>query len=536
MSVYGYRRGSIFWALTLIGVGVIFLYNNFNPAIRPWHIIAKFWPVLIIFWGLSKLVDYLQAQSHPETTPPPLFSASEVILLILILLMGTLLSKVVLNPWRHWPEAMGIQMDEDFGDLFLDSYTYTETLSQPVKTPVRLLVVNRRGNVEIRGSSQDTIDAVVKESIRAENQEAAAQVNQQLKFSIVEEAGHYVFQSNLDSISPGQAGEGMVVSRSVKLDLVLRVPKNTAAEITAERGDILVDGLSGDQNLTGQRGDVRVSNIEGLVRVHKSRGATSVRNVKGNVEVDGRGEDMEVAGVSGTVSVNGEFSGSVQFSELAQNTRFASSRTDMTVQNLTGRLNMELGSLDASGIGGPIEISTRQKDISLEDFRHAVKISNTNGDVLLRTQTPLRQPVDVDLKRGKIDLTLPAACNFQVDASSHHGEVDCDFSAPGLVVSKEGPTPSIKGTYGKGGPAIRLQTTYGAVRLLRLGEHPAPLVVPKPPKPETPPQPDQAGRVSARRENPPWEESFVRAVWMANREVVENVARPAWNALQAWGR
>ena len=94
----GFRRGSIFWALTLIGVGAIFLWQNFNPSIHPWQVIAKFWPVLIIFWGISKLVNYIQAQAHPETVPPPLFTASEAVLLVLILALGTLVSKIVLRP------------------------------------------------------------------------------------------------------------------------------------------------------------------------------------------------------------------------------------------------------------------------------------------------------------------------------------------------------------------------------------------------------------------------------------------------------
>src|SRR6516165_536689 len=98
MSVYAYRRGSIFWALTLITVGGLFLYQNFNPVVHPWQILAKFWPVLIIFWGLSKLIDYIQAQAHPETAPPSLFSGSEVILLLLILVLGTVVSRLVLRP------------------------------------------------------------------------------------------------------------------------------------------------------------------------------------------------------------------------------------------------------------------------------------------------------------------------------------------------------------------------------------------------------------------------------------------------------
>ena len=111
MSAYIHRRGSIFWALTLIAVGGPFLYQNFNPLIHPWQIIAKFWPVLIIFWGLSKLIDYIQAQAHPETAPPALFSGSEVILLLLILVLGTLVSRVVLRPWHEWPGAIGVNVE-----------------------------------------------------------------------------------------------------------------------------------------------------------------------------------------------------------------------------------------------------------------------------------------------------------------------------------------------------------------------------------------------------------------------------------------
>src|SRR5712692_4470454 len=126
MSMYGYRRGSIFWALTLIGVGAIFLYQNFNPAVHPWQIIAKFWPILIIFWGVSKLIDHLQARAHPDTVPPPLFSGSEVVLLLLILVLGTIVSRVVLRPWHQWASDVGIDMnDDEWGNIFANTYNYT---------------------------------------------------------------------------------------------------------------------------------------------------------------------------------------------------------------------------------------------------------------------------------------------------------------------------------------------------------------------------------------------------------------------------
>ncbi|MBZ5515111.1 MAG: DUF4097 family beta strand repeat-containing protein [Acidobacteriia bacterium] len=477
MSVYSYRRGSIFWALTLIAIGGIFLYHNFNPTVRPWHIIAKYWPLIIIFWGVSKLIDYLQARAHPDTTPFPLFSVGEAILLFLVLCFGTMVSNVVLRPWQEWPAAFGIDLgDEDIAKLFLNPYTYTETLTQPAKPEAHLIIEDQRGDVEIHAGDQPVIEAIVKKTIRAEDEPAAKKLDNQLKVEIVEQAGAYLLRSNRRSLPEG--------GRWVRLDVVLRVPKETSTDLTAESGDLVVDGLKGNQNLTVLNGDVRATNLEGLVRIHKSGGSVVVREVKGNVDLDGRGRDVETTGVTGTVSVNGDFSGDVQFARVGQAILFLSSRTEMTAQKLAGRMNMELGSLDARGIDGPFEIATKQKDISLEDFKHSVKISTSNGDVRLQTSTPLTQPVTVEVNKGGIDLEVPAKGSFQVDASSQHGDVACDF--PGLKVSKEGETPTISGTLGKGGPLVRLQTSYGTIHLKPYG---AGTLAPPPNPPGTPAPP-----------------------------------------------
>lgn len=489
MSVYAHRRGSIFWALTLIAVGTIFLYHNFDPSIQPWHIVAKFWPVLIIFWGLSKLIDYVHAQANPETAAPPLFTGSEVVLLVLILLLGSLISKIVLRPWHEWPEEVGIHLDDDeFAGLFMNSYTYTQTLSQPAKAQPRLLMVNRRGDVEVRASDQTTLEAIVKETVRADNEAEAKKLADQLKFEIAEEAGQYVFKSNLDSLPQG--------GRNVRVDIALRVPKATTSEITAERGDISVEGLQGEQTLTTKRGDVRAASLEGLVRVHKSRGSTQVRDVKGNVEVDGRGSDIDIGGIAGTVTVSGDFSGAVQFRDVTQSLRYTSSRTDLSAQRLTGRLYMEMGSLDARGVDGPFELNTQQKDINLDGFAHRIKISDKNGEIRLRASSAPKQSIDVQSERGGIELVLPESSNFQIEATSRHGEVESDFSGPGLKINREGEAPSITGSYGKGGPMIRLATSYGTIRVAHQGAAPP---LPQPPEPPRAP----AAKQTLRRLNPP---------------------------------
>jgi len=479
MSIYGYRRGSIFWALTLIGVGAIFLWQNFNPAVHPWHVIAKFWPILIIFWGLSKLVDYIQAQAHPETVPPPLFSASEVILLVLILALGTLISHIVLRPWQQWPAYMGWDADnEGVTGLFMNSYSYTQTFSQPAHPQPHILVVDRRGDVEVRAADQVTVDALVKKTIWAPNEDEARKLSDQLKIDLVEEAGRYLVKTNLDSLPGG--------GHNVRLDYTLRVPYATSTEVTVERGDAILDGLKAEQAVTARHGDTHITNVEGLVRITRGSGLTEVRDLKGSLEVEGRGSDVNISGVTGTASIDGEFSGDMQFRSIGQTLHFKSSRTEMTAQKLTGRLDMEVGSLELNGIDGPIEISTRQKDITLSDFKHSVKIADTNGDVELRTSTPPTHAIEVDLKKGQIELSLPSSSSFQIDAASSHGEVESDFSGSGLKIVKEGDRPTISGSVGKGGPPIRLETQYGTIRLLHLGSHP-----PAPPAPPHAPTGDE---------------------------------------------
>src|SRR3990172_3851873 len=90
----GYRRGSVFGALILIGVGGLFLYANLHPEFSAWPILAKFWPVLIIFWGLGKLVDYLMLRGSPEGAAASRLTGGDIFGLILLLIVGSAVSQV----------------------------------------------------------------------------------------------------------------------------------------------------------------------------------------------------------------------------------------------------------------------------------------------------------------------------------------------------------------------------------------------------------------------------------------------------------
>jgi DUF4097 and DUF4098 domain-containing protein YvlB len=198
------------------------------------------------------------------------------------------------------------------------------------------------------------------------------------------------------------------------------------------------------------------------------RGSLTARDIKGSIDVDGRGSDIQVSDITGQLSVRGEYSGAMEFSNVAQGVRFNSSRTDLEIQKLPGRLDMTLGALTINTPGGLVTVSTRNKDVRVEDFAEKVQIVNRGASVELRTtRLPLRG-IEVENHSGPIDIAIPAKSEFQIDATTRRGEIDVDF--PDLPVERVDDVRSVKGKVGQAGAIIKLTTSYGTISLRKAGE------------------------------------------------------------------
>jgi hypothetical protein len=86
------RRGSIGGALVLIAVGVAFLYLNLRPDLDAWSIVRQWWPLILIFWGLGKMLDYFWTRRHPESAGAGI-SGGSVALIVLLILFGVALAR-----------------------------------------------------------------------------------------------------------------------------------------------------------------------------------------------------------------------------------------------------------------------------------------------------------------------------------------------------------------------------------------------------------------------------------------------------------
>jgi hypothetical protein len=62
------RDGALTAGLILIAIGVIFLIESFHESFSVWHLFVRYWPLILIIIGVSRLYGYF---AWPGVPPAP---------------------------------------------------------------------------------------------------------------------------------------------------------------------------------------------------------------------------------------------------------------------------------------------------------------------------------------------------------------------------------------------------------------------------------------------------------------------------------
>src|SRR5215510_5893784 len=118
--------GAIFWGSTLVAIGGLLLAHNMGYSIHIWPYIVRYWPALLIGWGLLKFVDYFRFRHAGDNRP--LFSGGEVVLLIFVIFAGSAITTAAsVSPELGRIFEIG---DIDLWDITGDNYSYDQHLEQ----------------------------------------------------------------------------------------------------------------------------------------------------------------------------------------------------------------------------------------------------------------------------------------------------------------------------------------------------------------------------------------------------------------------
>ena len=131
---------------------------------------------------------------------------------------------------------------------------------------------------------------------------------------------------------------------------------------------------------------------------------------------------------------------------------------------------MDSGELSLRGVPGDVTLLTRDKEIEIAGVSGAVRVTNRNGRVVVRSAQPPASPIEVENERGSIELFLPGASGFQISASARKGDITSEFSGLDSQRQREhGSDEVLTGSVGNGRASIRLTTSYGTIAIRRSG-------------------------------------------------------------------
>ncbi|MFY9732465.1 MAG: DUF4097 family beta strand repeat-containing protein [Candidatus Acidiferrales bacterium] len=443
------QRSSIFAGLLLILLGVLFLLHRYIPELGIGHLIARYWPLLLIIWGIAKLVDHLSAQRAGHARPPVL-SGGEAALLVLLVIV---LSWIWVVDYIHMKHP-GLEVD-GIG-LFWHRHSDMEVIPpQSIPAGAQVTVQTGHGDLTIHASDVNEIRVEVNKSGSAASESSARERMKGVRVVIVHSGSGYL----VHPVNQDQA------SGNVSVDLDVELPKNVSLTATSARGDITISGIGGAINATTQNGDIEIHDAGSDVSVQLQKGDVRISDVPGTVRISGKGSQVEVSDVDGDALIEGDFFGPIRVRYVKKTTHYASQRSDLTLLHLTGQLELDSGDIEISDVAGSAKIATHNQDIDVENVAGKLDISNSHGDIKVRYSDPPREDLNVVNESGEIDLTLPSNSSFQIAASSRSGDVQSDFEDASLKLANESDTGRLNGTVGSHGPHISLTTSYGTIYL-----------------------------------------------------------------------
>lgn len=452
VPIYTTRKRSIFGPVMLIGTGVVFLLITAGILTPRTAAVtfAKWWPLLLIFWGAVKLFEYQQAKN--AGLPAPGIGAGGVIIVIFLLIVGSISSAAYKASgnvnWDRLRGEMNID-DEDVGLFAGQRFDYVENIEQDLPAGGSLRIVSDRGDVKITASADNKVHIIVRKAIYAENSQEAEAASKVIKPTITMEGGNRL------SIDATRRGDW----KPAAMNLEIQMPRKAQVDVMTKRGDIELRGREGMAKLHTGKGGIVIQDLIGSAETHMRSGDFTARNVTGDVSLEGRVTDTTVSDIAGKLSLQGEFFGHMLISRVGKGVAFKSNRTDLEFTKLEGDLRLGDGDLKANLLTGPFRLITKSKDIRLDDITGDVRVENTNGEVEVQPKGNVGS-VQIRNSKGVIRLILPAAANVAIDARADRGEIESDFT---LTTTNEHREARATGVINKGGASVVLNNERGTI-------------------------------------------------------------------------
>lgn len=471
------RRSSIVVPLVLIAIGALLLINSLRPELSLLTLAARYWPFLLIAWGVFRLAEICFPVMNGHSAAARRMSGGEWTLVILVVLFGATIHGAI-DAGRNWSRLGPFRI---YGMRWLGQpfdYPIPEQ-KQTAPKNARIVVENLRGNVHITGAATDLVTLNGRKTIRSFEQRDADLADRQSPVDFTVQGDSIVIRTNQERIGK---------ERQITEDLDITVPQGASVEGRGRYGDFEISDIGGEVAIDSDNAGVRLQNIGGRIRVATRRSdIIRASNAGSGVELKGGGQDLELENIKGQLLINGSYSGDLQFRNIGKLVRFESTQTQLELASLPGTARMSLGELTVNGATGPFRITAKSKDVRLTDVAGSIEVDLKRGDINVVATKPGIPKMDLRTVAGNINVALPVRAKFVLHAGTRRGEIENGFG-DALKQTTAGPGADLTGAIGQG-PLVRIETIRGNIGLRKTTEADrlSDSSIPAPPAPPAPP-------------------------------------------------
>ncbi len=166
---------SLAFPIFLIGAGALFLINNAMPELSVWHLLSDWWPVLLIAFGVIRLIEVLALYGTGRVQSGAMrpMGFGWIVGLVVIALAFSL-------PHHFSPHGGWAPVETGFTNLFGEDFDYPVSIESGVGTGVtRVVLDHMRGGITINGSDRADIQVNGHKTVHAYDRKEADKINEQ---------------------------------------------------------------------------------------------------------------------------------------------------------------------------------------------------------------------------------------------------------------------------------------------------------------------------------------------------------------------
>ena len=280
-----------------------------------------------------------------------------------------------------------------------------------------LVVQAERAKVEVRGGSDQ-----VRVSLRRGNDDAAA----------IEDDYEIGFEQTADRlVVTAMPRRRFRLWDAKPLAISVEAPSGFGADIDTNAGSVRVAEIAGPLQARTAGGSVRIDDVPGVVQARTSGGSIRHAGTSASVDANTSGGSIAIGHVQGAV--------------------FA--RTS------GGRIAIEQA--------GPVTARTSGGSIAIGQARGAVQAKTSGGSIDASLAVQPQDDSELRTSGGSITIRLVPDIALDIDASSSGGNVRVEdgLALDGGHLQRGEPWKDVQATLNGGGPALRLRTSGGSIRL-----------------------------------------------------------------------